>query len=1111
MLAISGVSRAQLPAGNWQYAWGDDFSGTAVDTAKWNIASPAWTMPNSLSTASAGKVSVGGGALMLDATRTSTSGTTQFSSGSVSTYQKQNFNGGYIEARIWLPNTPGSWPAFWGLYDGWPPEMDIMEYPIDTAAGTGYTQDQYHTAFHYLNSSGGNSAGAGQVNPASAGDLGGAWHIFAANWVEDSSVTFYFDGAQVSSFGSGTDVAEMASMYLILDYAVGGWPGTPNTTEWPLGFTDQTKVDWVRVWRSAAGAINNWAYSGASEDVAWDSAANWSNGVPNLGGVTSTFGTVTPAAQRLDWSGRRTLSVINLTGATRYRIGWPDDRLVLGYGNSGSIVPTINLAAGTTSEQEIYASLEWSGPLAINNDSAQPLLLTGNVIGGDWININGPGVVSFDGNSNTYSGTTVIDSGSPGTGIARARGQNALGLGGLVIIGEQGNATTARLELENGSLVSNNISLNGRTSATDGIVNNSGINTISGTIHCQVGGANHCIQSNAGQLRLTGEATAAGGVALSSSATGTRTFTLKGAGNGVVGGIIENGSAGTMSLVKSGTGAWTLDAANTYTGTTTVSQGELAVNGTTGTGGTNVTSGGLLSGRGTVRNTLTASSGATVRVGGDGLPSAFGAIDDFQTYPAGDIGAIPNTTSNVWTGVFNGTANADIVDNGGNRALAVNGTNAASGWRGAVTDLKNNFSSDFSLANGQTGTYFFRVRRTGTATIDAIFGLSDQSATTTTVPGNDTANPWDEYAVMLSFFGDSTNSMLRAYDTGDNDVNVTSITTNQWVNVWVTVDNAAKNFQVATSSGSNNGTDSGRSYDFGRRTGATVGTNPIVTFGIHESRNVPVEIDDLHFTAGTNLSNPLGTTPSFKGETLTVESGVTLATGATLALDLASGTAHDRLVVGGAFNASGTLRVALEPGTDAPTSGASFDLFDSAGGTINFASHELPVLAEGLKWNTGSITTGVLSVVADPTIYDGWALGYTFPPDQDDASDDVDSDGIANAFEWLFGSNPLVSDSSFLPQSAVRELTAAEYPAAVAGKHYLAMTATVRKIHTGMTLVPQANSSLELLDSSASTNLVASFLVADLGDFEKRTWLYTQPIENAPGGRGFIRLKLISE
>ena len=312
----------------------------------------------------------------------------------------------------------------------------------------------------------------------------------------------------------------------------------------------------------------------------WDTAANWNNGGPNLGGVTSSFGTVTPVQQNIGWSGSRTLSVINLDGNTRYRFGSPSARLVLGYGNSGSLVPAINIAATAATDHEIYGPLEWSGTLNLVNNSSHTLLLSGPVVGGDGITVNGSGVVSFDG-TNSYSGNTVINSGSQGPGIVRARGRNALGTGGVVIIGEQGNATTARLELENNSLVANNVSFNGRNNSSVGILNNSSTNIIAGTISAQVGGSTYLIQSDAGKLVLTGDGSAAGGVSLHNGGGGTRTITLQGTGDGVIGGNIEDG-AGVLNLIKSGSGTWTVDGQNTSTGTTTVSNGTLVVNGATG-------------------------------------------------------------------------------------------------------------------------------------------------------------------------------------------------------------------------------------------------------------------------------------------------------------------------------------------------------------------------------------------------------------------------------------------------------------------------------------------------------------------------------------------------
>src|SRR5690606_21339156 len=122
-----------------------------------------------------------------------------------------------------------------------------------------------------------------------------------------------------------------------------------------------------------------------------------------------------------------------------------------------------------------------------------------------------------------------------------------------------------------------------------------------------------------------------------------------------------------------------------------------------------------------------------------------------------------------------------------------------------------------------------------------------------TAPGSDTADPWNEYASLLSIVGSSASSSLRAYGTGVGDVALTAMPNDQWTNVWLTVDNAAKTFRVATSTGTSDGTDSGQAFQFGRRTGATVGTNPLVTFGIHEAIGSPVEFDDFYFAPGSEL------------------------------------------------------------------------------------------------------------------------------------------------------------------------------------------------------------------------------------------------------------------
>lgn len=1033
---------------------------------------------------------LGDGTMTLVARRNDGGG--NFTSGAISTgYSRARLTQGYIEARIRLPGTPGSWPAFWGLNDGWPPECDIMEYPINTAAGGGYNRDEYHTAFHYRNTSGGNSAGAGKVNPASIGNLNGAYHNFGVHWVANNRVDFYFNGTLVSSFSNASAISQMSSMYLILNYAVGGWPGRPNTSEWPVGHTDEMKIDWVRVWLPASAKTSSWMSTGPEEYRLWDTASHWTNGVPNLGGVTSTFNSVPAAAQRIDWSGRRTLSVINLDGSTRYRLGWPDKRLVLGAGSSGSLNPAINIASTTTTEHEIHSQLEWTNTLDINNLSEHPFLLTGQILGGHGIRLNGQGIVSFD-HPASYSGPTVINSGSAGPGVARARAINPFGNRGTVTIGQAGNSTTARLELENNTRVPNPITFSGRNNSTPGILNNSHNNLITGTISAQAGGTDYRIRTADGSLRL------AGSPALTSTATGTRIITLEGQGDGAVTGPVTNGSA-TISLIKSGSGKWTLDAPNSYTGTTTVSQGTLAVNGSTGTGSTTLASEATLAGTGTIRSTLNANPGSTVQIGAAGMPDTFLMLENFSAYPTGGIGSSPNATDNIWQGVFDGTANAQIVSNNGDHALRVRGINSSTdSWRGAATDLRRLPSGNASLYHGQIGTYFFRVRRTGTGPIDAIFGLSDLS--TSANPGSDIISPWNEYAVTISIFGDTNTSMLRA---NPGSTNITSALNNQWINVWVTVNHSNQTFRIATSTGIADGSDSGQAYPFGHRQAATVGTNPLVTFGIYENLNVPVEIDDLHFTPGTHLSFPLTGSQPPRGETLTCNASFILPAAATLAFDLATPDQHDRLLIAGPAQIEGHLKVSLDPSAT-PAPGDSFQLIHANTGSIAFSSLDLPQLPPALRWDTSDLPNGTLAIVPSP--YAQWAAGYSFPPGEDAPHLDPDTDGLPNVFEFLFDTHPLAPSMGSLPVASLRSPDAGEFPGADPFKQYLALTATLRKETGGLDPTAQAALSPALFNAPGSSDGIHHRVLSDHTDFQVRQWTHTTPVDLAPAN--FIRLYL---
>lgn len=168
-------------------------------------------------------------------------------------------------------------------------------------------------------------------------------------------------------------------------------------------------------------------------------------------------------------------------------------------------------------------------------------------------------VVSGD---NSFSGATTINA-----GVLRITHANALGT-------TESNTTVTTaglLELAGGIATAEPLILQGVNAAVDAdrIVNVSGSNTLSGTFTINTGGTGYGFRSDAGHLLIAGNI-------VKGSATSTRTFFLRGAGDGEVSGVIS-GAGYTPAVVKEGTGTWTLSGTNSYSGMTTVSNGTLAV------------------------------------------------------------------------------------------------------------------------------------------------------------------------------------------------------------------------------------------------------------------------------------------------------------------------------------------------------------------------------------------------------------------------------------------------------------------------------------------------------------------------------------------------------
>jgi len=251
----------------------DDFSGSTLDTAKWNVEATGMHFNNELQAYvdSAATISIvhgaeaegaANGALQLKPRFTPGFVTKDgqkfdFISGRINTRNKVEVAYGSVAARIKISEGPGLWPAWWMLGKGnWPEtgEIDIMEYigEKDWASaavhGTGYSGDAGLVDRQYF--------------PAN-NDIT-QWHIYAVDWTPDSLV-FKYDG--VAMFRVTKPMTQFFGTwafdnpkFMILNFAVGGiYPFKINGIKSPYyGLSSSTfeaiknnqckmLVDWVRV------------------------------------------------------------------------------------------------------------------------------------------------------------------------------------------------------------------------------------------------------------------------------------------------------------------------------------------------------------------------------------------------------------------------------------------------------------------------------------------------------------------------------------------------------------------------------------------------------------------------------------------------------------------------------------------------------------------------------------------------------------------------------------------------------------------------------------------------------------------------------------------------
>jgi len=258
LLVTAGLSSATTAGAQalsgWNSVWNDEFSGTSVDTARWEVANRRDSPNNELQYYLPSQVTVGGGQLKITANNLIFDGK-PYRSGLIRTWQEQRF--GRWEVRADLPTGQGMWPAIWLLPRNadWPVggEIDIME---NVGNNTFFVKGSYH----YNWSPG--SPITSNNDYITGEDFAAGMHTYAVEW-EPNQLRFYVDDNLYHTVDNPIQPAEVP-MSLIINLAVGGdWPGSPDgSTVFPQTFD----VDYARYWeRNEHELINdNFDRSGSS-------------------------------------------------------------------------------------------------------------------------------------------------------------------------------------------------------------------------------------------------------------------------------------------------------------------------------------------------------------------------------------------------------------------------------------------------------------------------------------------------------------------------------------------------------------------------------------------------------------------------------------------------------------------------------------------------------------------------------------------------------------------------------------------------------------------------------------------------------------------------------
>ena len=196
--------------------WSDEFNATGLDSAKWSWGQLPWggTYHNSSYASTIRAVDSyldGAGNLVLGVRPgpfNDNNGVAHpFSEGMIYSQGKFDWAYGYAEVSAKVSSATGSWPAFWMLKNGWPPEVDVMEWFKSES-------NRMHTGLAWDNAG---TATWDDVNTYDS-SVQDTWHTWALDW-SPGRMAIYKDSTDQRWATTGARVPT-DPMYFILNSGV---------------------------------------------------------------------------------------------------------------------------------------------------------------------------------------------------------------------------------------------------------------------------------------------------------------------------------------------------------------------------------------------------------------------------------------------------------------------------------------------------------------------------------------------------------------------------------------------------------------------------------------------------------------------------------------------------------------------------------------------------------------------------------------------------------------------------------------------------------------------------------------------------------------------------